>query len=138
MDLAGRLLNHAEELSELQSAPRTRRRPTQPSHRRLPRLTEQEVEQLAERYNAGESTRELAAEHDAHRHTITSALRDAGVPLRHKRRRLSDEQVRAAQRRYEAGASLEQLGEQFGVGRETIRRELHRAGVVLRSRGGRR
>ncbi|MEM9519649.1 MAG: hypothetical protein AAGA37_10050 [Actinomycetota bacterium] len=104
---------------------------------RQERLSEDEIELLIERYQAGESTRDLAADSPAHRHTIARALGDAGVELRHKRRRLTDEVVRRAATDYRAGATLATLASTYGVGRETIRRELHNAGVTMRPRGGR-
>ncbi len=52
--------------------PRPRLR-AQPKRRRLTRLDDAEIDLLIARYQAGASTRQLAMNHSAHRHTITKA-----------------------------------------------------------------
>lgn len=102
------------------------------------RLDEDQLNTLITRYEAGESTRDLARDDGPHRHTVARALRNAGIDLRHKRRRLTDEQVVEAATLYNTGLTLAQLAERLSVGQETIRRELVASCHRLRPRGGRR
>lgn len=135
-DLATRLLNHQDSISRLLSVPSVSRTSVI-QRQRSQKLSADEIDQLVERYRAGESTHDLAAGSTAHCHTIARALTKAGVELGHNRRRLTDAQVHGASQLYDEGWSLAQLADHFGVGRETHRRELSSAGTNIRRRGGR-
>ena len=142
VDLVRLLLNHELQIKRMLSTSLTRKavdlEPVRPMHGRTRKLTESEISSLIVRYDAGESTRQLAKAFDIHRTTIACHLTDNGVVLRRKSRKLTDELVREAAGRYAQGDTLAQLADRYCVGQETIRRELCQAGVKLRSRGGRR
>jgi len=85
-------------------------------------------------YEAGETTKELAAEYGIHRVTVSSHLRWAGIPLR--RSGLNAAQIAEAADLYRAGYSSERIAERFGVNADTVIRALRRAGVAIRRRRG--
>ena len=141
MDLVRLLLNHEVQIKRMLSTSLTREdvdlEPVRLEHRRTKKLTQSEIQSLTVRYDAGESTRQLAEAFGIHRTTVACHLTDNRVQLRRKTRRLTDEQIQVAASRYADGDTLARLAEHYDVGRETIRRELHAAGVALRPRGGR-
>lgn len=92
--------------------------------------------ELAARYEAGATIRELARWSGAHRQTIVRHLVQAGVEQRCPG--LTTEQVEAAQRLYECGLTLVEIGSQLGVAASTVGRSLRRQGVQLRAAARRR
>lgn len=86
--------------------------------------------ELAARYAAGATIRELAAWSGAHRQTVVRHLARAGVELR--RLGLTDEQERAAVRLYRDGVTLAEIAVRFGMAASTVRSCLLRQDVTLR------
>jgi transposase-like protein len=91
-------------------------------------------QQLADRYQAGEGVKALAAELGMHHRTVKKRLEAAGVVLR-EQRILSDDQIERARGMYEQGMSTQHIGTEFGVSHNTIRRHLHHMGVEMRPMG---
>jgi predicted transcriptional regulator len=75
--------------------------------------------ELAVRYEAGATIRELAVWSGAHRQTVVRHLVRKGVKLR--RSGLTDEQAKAAERLYLEGMALVEIAAEFGVAASTIR-----------------
>jgi predicted DNA-binding protein YlxM (UPF0122 family) len=96
------------------------------------RLTTEQVDQLVERYQAGESSNRLAAEFEVHRTTISTNLAARNVRTRY---RLLDDDLAGATRLYESGWSLARVAKQFGVSPGTILNCFKRAGVATRPVG---
>jgi lambda repressor-like predicted transcriptional regulator len=94
-------------------------------------LTDDEVAQLVELYQAGRSVRSLGRQFSLHEQTVQAHLRRCGVTLR-PQQALTAEQVPALVARYQSGASLRQLEREFGVADNTVRNYLIKAGVKLR------
>lgn len=99
-------------------------------HKRRTRLHKQ----LVKRYQAGETVKTLAAEHNLHHGTVRAVLVEAGVEIR-TRRRLTDAQVAHARDMYLAGFTTTEIGEVLGVYASTVGRALIKAGVRLRPAG---
>ena len=89
------------------------------------RLSEREVTQVAEQYQAGRSTYQLAGEWKINRSTVTLALKRADVPIR--KPRLSARQIEEAVRLRANGWSLNQLGTKFGMDPKTMKQRLAEA-----------
>ena len=83
-------------------------------------------------YQAGASMAALARQYRVRRETISSIVRQAGLPVRMPLT-ISPEQVEIAVRLYDEGWSLERIGQQLKFDNETIRKHLKRCGVVMRS-----
>ena len=99
------------------------------------RLSGPQTDQLVQAYLAGSSVRQLAAEFEVNRHTVSAHLERHGVHRRGQKQRLTAEQVPAAIDLYGSGWSLVRVGEHFDVNAETIRRALRTAGIALRPKG---
>jgi len=120
----GTSLEKAHAAGQVPGAAPRRSRPLKPA----------EVDALVAGYEAGETTKELAAEYGIHRVTVSSHLRRAGIPLR--RSGLNAAQIAEAADLYRAGYSSERIAERFGVNADTVIRALRRAGVAIRRRRG--
>ncbi len=92
--------------------------------------------ELAARYEAGATIRELAVWSGAHRETIVRHLVRAGVELR--RLGLTEEQAAAAVVLYGDGLTLAEIAERVGVAASTVRSCLLRQGVQMRPAARRR
>ena len=90
-----------------------------------------EVTELVNRYQTGESVQSLSRAYGIHRATVTLHLERRGVPRRGAARKLTDQDVQQAAKFYEAGDSLVTVGKRFGVDGATVWREFHGAGVVM-------
>jgi len=99
------------------------------------RLTPDDLKQVAERYNAGATVYELAAEFGCHRATIAERLKLAGVAMRHQPTTI--EQVDEIVRLYESGLSMVKVAEQVGVSARTVFNYLREKGVPTRDAHGR-
>lgn len=116
-----------------EQAPSPARIPRTPPRRARP-LKPAQVDELVVGYDAGKTTRELAAEFDINRMTVSAHLRRVGVPVR--RLGLGAEQKAGVADLYEAGWSSERLAERFDVSADTIVRALRQSGSVDPSRRG--
>jgi DNA-directed RNA polymerase specialized sigma24 family protein len=94
------------------------------------RLSREEIAKLISRYEGGALMKELAAEFDIERRTVSAILRREDVMLRS--RGLSSEQIDEAVRLYELGWSLARIGDKLGVDHETVRQRLKERGVRMR------
>lgn len=92
--------------------------------------------ELAARYEAGATVRELASWSWAHRQTVVRHLIRAGVKLRDTG--LSNEQDQIARSLYVDGLTLAEIADRLGVAASTIRSCLLRQEVRLRPAARRR
>lgn len=92
--------------------------------------------ELAARYEAGATIRELAAWSGAHRQTIVRHLVRAGVEPR--RSGLTDKQPEVVRQLYSEGLTLVEIAIQLEVAASTVGRCLRRQGVALRPAARRR
>lgn len=112
------------------------RQPSGSPRRRLRRLSEDQVIQLALNREAGAEIKELAERYGIDRSTVITHLHRAGVPGRRRQgRTLSADQVQAAGRLYASGVNLIEVGEAFDVDRRYLRKTLPAAGFALRPPG---
>ena len=106
--------------------------PHQPHPKRQRRLDATQRVAVLRAYQAGASMAALARQYRVRRETISSIVRQAGLPVRMPLT-ISPEQVEIAVRLYDEGWSLERIGQQLKFDNETIRKHLKRCGVVMRS-----
>jgi transposase-like protein len=99
------------------------------------RWTPDDLKRVAERYNAGATVYELAAEFGCHRATIAERLKLAGVTMRHQPTTI--EQVDEIVRLYESGLSMVKVAERVGVSPRTVFNYLRDRGVQTRDPHGR-
>ncbi|MGN7970195.1 helix-turn-helix domain-containing protein [Microbacterium sp. 22296] len=93
-------------------------------------MSDKTRDEVAARYEAGDTTTQLAKEYGVAKSTIIGILRERKVVVR--RQPLPSEQVNEAARLYESGLSLSQISAQLSVNQETMRTAIIRAGVALR------
>lgn len=96
------------------------------------RLGSARVEVLVQRYQQGETVRELARQFDINRDSVVRLLTEAGIDAH--RQPLSAETLERARTLYEAGSSLSTAAKEVGIPRETLRRKLAAMGVAFRPR----
>jgi transposase len=99
------------------------------------RLNRAEIKRLVARYEAGARVKELAAEFEVERRTVSAILQREGVPPR--QRGLNVEQVDEAVQLYGQSWSLARIGEKLGVEHSTVRNRLRERGVRMRDTHGR-
>ena len=99
------------------------------------RLTREETARLVTGYKAGAMVKELAAEFEVERRTVSAILRRHGIEPRP--RGLNPTQIDEAVRFYGQGWSLARIGERMGVEHSTIRNRLIERGVRMRDTHGR-
>jgi DNA-binding transcriptional ArsR family regulator len=99
------------------------------------RLSDDDVAELASRYEAGATVDELAARFKIHRATVSRHMDRLGIARR--QRGLDDDQARAAVSLYQDGWSLARLGVRFEVEAHTVRLALVKRGVRMRDTHGR-
>ena len=116
-----------EEAGQLSNPPR---RPVQR------RLTDPEINELVNEYQAGRTLADLACVLGIDRRTVAAHLQARGIQRRINRRKMTDDDVSEAARRYRSGDSLATIASTFNVDAATIRHELHRIGVTIRPRRG--
>ena len=90
-----------------------------------------EIDELVQKYQAGESMNALARHYELHRTTIASHLKNAGITARNVA--ISEQQVDQAVELYESGLSLAAIGKKLGINDTTIHTHLRRRGVQMRS-----
>lgn len=101
--------------------------------KRAKHLNAVQLTRLVDRYQAGATVYELAAEFAIDRRTVSIHLKQQGVETRHHL--LTDDQIHAACNLYATGLTLDQVGARLGVSGDTVRKAIHDAGVPIRSRG---
>lgn len=94
------------------------------------RLSDETRAEVAIRYEAGDTTTQLAKDYGVAKSRIISILRTKNVVVR--RQPLRPEQVSKAARLYDSGLSLSQVASQLDVNQETMRVAISKAGVALR------
>lgn len=99
------------------------------------RLKPDAILRLVADYLAGQTTYELAAAYNVHRHTVTRHLRKAGIRLRLDG--LTAEQVDEAVQLYTQGWSLARVASRLGVTADTVRARLLERGIRTRDSHGR-
>ena len=82
-------------------------------HRQVRRLTETQIEELAEAYRSGKTVYQLATVFGIHRTTVGTILRRQGVKMR--RQGLSESQRPEVDRRRADGMSFARIGTRFEV-----------------------
>lgn len=116
-----------------QGRDRVSTRPVQSLRQKQYKLTRRQVDEVVERYEAGESANVLAIEFGVHRGNVVRQLKARGVVVRY--RIMSDEDLALAETLYEQGQSLAKVGDEFGVAAWTVLAAFKRAGIPTRSRG---
>ncbi len=94
------------------------------------RLSDETRAEVAVRYEAGDTTTQLAKDYGVAKSTIIGILRAKSVVVR--RQPLTPGQVSEASRLYESGQSLSQVAKRLDINQETMRTAILKAGVVLR------
>lgn len=97
-------------------------------------LTESAATDFAQRYEAGETTRQIGTRYGISKTHVATILREQGITIR--RQGLTDEQVAEAAMLYVGGKSLSWLGVRFNVSHTTVATALRRQGIQLRPRPG--
>jgi DNA-directed RNA polymerase specialized sigma24 family protein len=99
-------------------------------------LARNQAIEVCRRYQAGESTMQLAREFGLGDATVGRLLRREGIKMRNAKEAqggLSDDQEREVCRRYAAGDNTAQLGAAFGVASVTVSNILKRGNIKARS-----
>lgn len=91
------------------------------------RLIEQTIRSIVAAYEAGATSRQLAAEYDIARSSLITLLRRRGVSVRH--RRLTAEEMTEMIRLYESGLSQVAIADMFGRHTSVVWHVLERAGL---------
>ena len=91
----------------------------------------EEIEQIIERYQNGESTYELAEAFGCHRSTIANNLRKQGIKVSIEKINLEE-----AIALYESGWTTKRLAERYHISDNAVSRRLKSAGVKMRTRWG--
>jgi AraC-like DNA-binding protein len=97
-------------------------------------LTTQDIADIKHRYEAAQTTQQIATHYGISKTRVATVLREQGVTIR--RQGLTDEQLTEAAKLYAEGDSLLSVGAHFGVSQTTIATALRRQGVHLRPRPG--
>ncbi|WP_433657875.1 helix-turn-helix domain-containing protein [Nocardia sp. CA-128927] len=107
-------------------------KPHAPRHR----LTDDDKSTILADYEAGTSTKQLAAKYRLGKGTILDILRTSGATIR-EQRHLTKDEIQYAITRYQHGESLARIGNHLGVAHTTIRTTLQRHGITRRDTHGR-
>ncbi len=89
---------------------------------------------ITARYQAGETTQEIAASYGISKTRVATTIREQGIAIR--RQGLDAEQLSEAAVMYVEGKSLAWLGARYGVSHTTVAAALREHGVPLRPRRG--
>jgi len=112
--------------------PLSRRDAPKPRSKRF--LTAEDVTDIVDRYESGETTQEIGKRYGISKTRVADVLSEQGVAIR--RQGLSDVQVIEAATLYTAGKSLAWLGADYGVSHTTVATAFRRQGLQLRRRPG--
>lgn len=139
MEVLHRYSNVSYLLTQLQRAQKSssgKRRatasPRSQPHNIKKRLGPEALTQLEADYQAGHTTRQLAAKYKIGKTTIQAYLRQAGIVLR--RQALTPDQLNEALELYETGLSFDTIGATLGVAGCTVYRAFETAGLPIRRR----
>ncbi|MGW0249870.1 helix-turn-helix domain-containing protein [Nocardia goodfellowii] len=110
--------------------------PTARPHALRHRLTNDDKAAILADYQAGASTKQLAAKYRLGKGTIFAILHTGGAAIR-EQRRLTDADIDYAINRYQQGESLARIGNHLGVAHTTIRTALQRRRITRRDTHGR-
>lgn len=94
------------------------------------RLSDEARDEVARRYETGDTTTQLAKDYGVAKSTIIGILRAKKVVVR--RQSLLAEQVSEAAQLYESGLSLSQVAARLNINQETMRVAIISCGVELR------
>lgn len=94
------------------------------------RLSDEARNEVAVRYEAGNTTTQLASDYGVSKSTIVGILRERNVVVR--RQALRPEQVSDAAQLYAEGLPLSQVAARLRVNQETMRVAIIAAGVQMR------
>lgn len=95
------------------------------------RLSDDEIRQIVDKYKAGATTYELAAEFGCHRRTISRALKKSGIEVSIKTES-KDGVVATILHLYDDHMSALDIGKKLDIGEKTVRRILRENGVRIR------
>ena len=133
VDLLGRYSNRVfwtKRLSCLPKATDSNHNDTPRTRRTTARLSPQQIAELVQGYQDGQTVYALADHFGIHRVTVSAHLHRHGVQLR--RQGLNPFDVTHAQRLYAEGWSLARIGTRLNVDAHTVRRALKVTGVRMR------
>lgn len=105
-------------------------------HRLSARLGADQVDEIVRRYEAGESARSLASEHDVAPSALGRLLRERNVVVR--KLVVTPETAAAMARDYDAGMTMVELEKKYERSHGAVLRSLHRSGVQMRAKTPRR
>lgn len=97
-------------------------------------LTITDTADIAARYQAGETTQQIATRHGISKTRVATILREKSIVIR--RQGLTTEQITEAANLYAAGHSLAQIGSRFGISHTTVAAAFRKQGIKLRPRRG--
>lgn len=90
------------------------------------------LDNLVQRYSAGESLNQLAREAGVGRNTLRSHMQRAGADIRRGANAIRPDNLTELIARYQAGESLKSLSDSTGIGRTVLKLELVMAGADAR------
>lgn len=117
---------------DLSHAPKTRPECIVP--KRAKHLNEAELARLVDRYGAGATVYDLAAEFSVNRNTVARRLKEQGILLRHTPTAYDIDEMIGL---YRSGLSLARVGIRLAFSARTVLRCLQDAGVQTRDSHGR-
>ena len=127
-------------LRELAIPQGTRSDPSEPGdfqiHRLSARFSAEQMEDVVQRYEAGESARALATEFGVAPSALIRLLRERNVVVR--RQTITPDQEETMARDYEFGMTVAELKEKHGISHGAVLRALHRLGVEMRAKAPKR
>ena len=92
-------------------------------------LSDEEIQQIVQKYGTGKSTYVLADEYGCHRRTICSALKDAGVIVSNKATTRDAGLTENVLRLHNNHIRVVDIGKKLGISESTVRRILRENGV---------
>jgi len=103
-----------------------------PSQARPRMLSDAQIQQVCQRYQAGDSSLTLGEQFGVSPTTITNYLREQGIIVR-SMQKLNEQQIEEACKAYEEGDNIYSIGAELDVSGQTIWRHLKHCGVPTRS-----
>lgn len=102
-------------------------------HKLSSRLSSEQLDEIAARYEGGQSARSLASEFEVAPSALIRLLREQNVVMR--RRFVTAEMEQEMAQEYEAGMTVAEIEAKHDLSHNAALRALHRAGVEMRSTG---
>jgi DNA-binding NarL/FixJ family response regulator len=99
------------------------------------RLSNEDIVRIVNRYSAGVSSRDLAADYGINKTSVVALLRRRDIPIRNAR--ITPEDTEEAKRLYAGGQSVATIGRKLNYSPKTIWNTLVKAGVKMRDTHGR-